>query len=160
MSQSELESQLKAFAAAGETPLSGSSARRHWLFYAKPLMLASLVRRESSVDAELAKVGPEYYVSFDLDGTPRGFNEGLLDFENVPFAFVETGREKNGHVYDRAHIFAVPVGLSLEGEFPDDSYLDIVLVGEPGNQPPLSRHVHVLRRVQRSLPRRIRLAGL
>ena len=79
--------------------------------------------------------GSEYFVSFKFDGTPVTFTEGVLEWGNVALAAAETGWVHNGHVYDRTHISAAPVGRPM-AEFPGDTSIDIALVGEPGTQPP------------------------
>ncbi len=78
----------------------------------------------------------EYFVSFKFDGTPVNFTEGILEYGNVPMAGPETGWQHDGHVYDRTHITAAPVGQPLT-ELGDATYLvGITLIGEPGSQPP------------------------
>ena len=64
--------------------------------------------------------GAEYYISFLFDGERVEFTQGLLEFENVPFAMYAT----SGGTF----IAALPQGVSLEGGEPE-TYAGIELMG-------------------------------
>lgn len=85
--------------------------------------------------ATWALAATEYFISFKYDGTQVRFTHGVLEWGDVPLAGVEVGWQHDGHVYDRTHILAIPVGLPMTN-FPGDTSIEIVLAGEPGTQPP------------------------
>ncbi len=91
------------------------------------------------VDVALAKVVDEsLFISFKFDGVQYKYVEGLLEYGNVPFAFLDIGWEKEGQVYDRTEILAYPVGLSIQNAPSSENGIEISLVGIPGSQPPLA----------------------